>query len=81
MATYKEPRYLHVVDHGAFDELHQPGMPAPFPGIYRCESCGNEVASRRGEPLPPLSHHLHEGKARPIRWRLIVFSETRGVNG
>lgn len=44
---------LQVSDHQAFDILHNPGVPAPYSGIYRCEVCGREVGSIQKFPLPP----------------------------
>jgi hypothetical protein len=72
MALYKYPDYLQVSDHQAFDLWHNPGVPTPYSGIYRCEGCGKEAASIYGAPLPPQDHHQHTIAQGAIRWRLIV---------
>lgn len=71
MALYKNPQYLRQSDHAAFDTLSDPGTAAPYPGIYRCEVCGHEIAIARGHSLPPQDHHQHPQGQR-IKWRLIV---------
>ena len=75
MAWYKHPTFLKKVDHSEFDEEHTPGTAAPFSGIYRCSGCGREVASNKGQPLPPQNHHQHTQAQGKIRWRLIVFAD------
>jgi hypothetical protein len=59
MATYKFLRLLSLDHKNKFDVLHDPGVNAPYPGIYRCEECGKEIAIAHGHPLPPESHHSH----------------------
>lgn len=56
-----------------FDTLHDPNSEAPFPGIYRCQECGLEIASVGSALLPSssLDHH-HNTEHGPIKWRLIV---------
>lgn len=72
MAIYKYPQALTQIDHQAFDEIHPPGTPAPFSGIYRCEGCGHEIVEVKGRPLPPQNHHRHTLQQGHIRWRLVV---------
>jgi hypothetical protein len=72
MALYKYSQYLTQTTANAFDNLFNPGVPTPHPGIYRCETCGHEIASVLGASLPPQNHHMHAGNLGPIRWRLIV---------
>jgi hypothetical protein len=71
MAHYKYSQFLQQLDHVAFDQIHQPGIPAPYSGIYRCEVCGAEITEVVGRPLPPQNHHQHPQR-QPIRWRLTV---------
>jgi hypothetical protein len=75
MALHKYPRFLRISQDQAFDNVHAPGTATPLSGIYKCESCGDEIASNRGQPLPPQNHHQHRQGLGPIRWRLIVFAE------
>lgn len=74
MALHKYPQYLSTSDHQAFDTIHKPGDTCPHSGIYRCEACGDEIASNKGNPLPPQNHHQHSPGQGAIRWRLIVFA-------
>jgi hypothetical protein len=77
MAQYKYAQFLSQSDHQAYDNLYGPGAICPDSGIYRCETCGDEMASNKGNPLPPQNHHQHAPGAGAIRWRLIVFAQQR----
>ncbi len=77
MGLYKYAGYLSQSDHQAFDVVHPPGSITPDSGIYRCEGCGDEVASNKGNPLPPQNHHQHSTSQGRIRWKLIVFSQSK----
>lgn len=71
-AIYKYDQFIRKSDHNAFDEIHDPGVSAPYPGIYRCEGCGNEIAAALSHSLPPQTHHQHTAAHGKIRWRLVV---------
>ena len=75
MAQYKYPKYLNQNDHAAYDRLHEPGSICENSGIYRCESCGDEIASNKGNPFPPQNHKQHDPAKGAIRWRLVVFAQ------
>ena len=75
MALYKNGAYFKTSDSNAFDQLHQPGAATPHSGIYRCENCGDEVASNAGNPLPPQNHRQHNPNVGAIRWRMIVYAQ------
>lgn len=75
MAQYKYIRYLTQSDHSEYDRLYTPGDTCPNSGIYRCEVCGDEIASNKGNPLPPQNHHQHAPEKGLIRWKLIVFAQ------
>ena len=77
MALYKHGQYLQQSQGDAFDYVHNPGVATPHSGIYRCEGCGDEIASNKGQPLPPQNHHQHNEQQGKIRWRLIVASVQR----
>ena len=77
MALYKYAEYLQKSSHKAFDTITPVSQPAPYPGIYRCEGCGHEIAIAGGHKLPPETHHVHTKAQGDIRWRLIV---THGAN-
>jgi hypothetical protein len=72
MALYKYLAFLEVSTHAAFDQLSAPGTAAPYPGVYRCQACGHEIAIASGHVLPPQNHHQHTAVQGPIQWRLIV---------
>ena len=74
MALYKDSSYLGISSDVAFDTLHQPGSTTPHSGIYRCENCGDEVASNAGNPLPPQNHRQHNPAKGAIRWRMILYA-------
>jgi hypothetical protein len=77
MALYKYPNYLAQSTDGAFDTVHNPGVSTPHSGIYRCEGCGHEIASNGGNPFPPQNHHQHGTNQGSIRWRLVVYAQTK----
>lgn len=77
MALYKYGNRLTQTNDTAFDQLYPPGAVCPHSGIYRCEACGDEIASNRGNPFPPQNHHQHTPGAGAIQWRLLVFAQQR----
>lgn len=56
MALYEYGGGLAQSQNAAFDATHTPGTEAPYPGIYRCTSCGDEIAIAGGHTLPPQNH-------------------------
>lgn len=77
MAQYKYGNYLNQSQNEAYDTLHSPGDTCANSGIYRCESCGDEIASNKGNPFPPQNHHQHAPGSGPIRWKLIVWAQQK----
>jgi hypothetical protein len=75
MAQYKYSSYLSQADHSEYDTLYKPGANCPNSGIYRCEGCGDEIASNKGNPFPPQNHHQHPSGSGSIQWKLIVFAQ------
>ena len=55
MALYKNGQRLSQSNDQAFDTRHTPGTPAPHPGIYRCTSCGDEIAIAGGHVASMLN--------------------------
>lgn len=80
MALYKQTDLVKKSGSEAFDKVHKPGEITPLSGIYRCTSCGDEVASNKGNPLPPQNHAQHEPKQGDIRWQLLVFAQQKKVS-
>lgn len=76
MALYKHGNYLQQSQHEAFDQVHGPGTRTPLSGLYRCVTCGDEIAANAGNPLPPQNHHQHPMQG-PIRWQLLVYSQSK----
>lgn len=77
MALYKQPSLVKKSDSDAFDKVYKPGAATPLSGIYRCTSCGDEVASNKSNPLPPQNHGQHDPKLGPIQWQLLVYAQQR----
>lgn len=77
MAQYKYIKFLSQKDLPAYDALHNPGEICGNSGIYRCASCGDEIASNKGNPFPPQNHHQHAPEQGAIRWQLIVFAQQK----
>jgi hypothetical protein len=71
MALYKYEMFLQPSQDDAFDRLTEPGVAAPWPGIYRCHVCGHEIAIAAQHTLPSQNHSQHPNRE-PIQWRLIV---------
>lgn len=71
-ALYKDMKYLSQSNHTAFDAIMQPGTAALYPGIYRCEGCGKNIAIAATHTLPAQNHHQHTASQGSIRWRLVV---------
>ncbi|MFD1746578.1 hypothetical protein ACFSE1_13985 [Rhizobium helianthi] len=73
MAKYKYPQHVSQSDGGAFDQSFKPGQVVANSGIYRCRTCGNEIAVAKGQPIPANHHeHLLLG---PVSWSLLVFAQ------
>jgi hypothetical protein len=72
MALYKHGTDLTQSTDKAFDQLNGPGTAAPWAGIYKCTSCGDEIAIAGGHILPPQNHRQHDPTKGPIQWRLTV---------
>lgn len=73
MALYKYGQRLTQSDDQAFDQKYSPGTAAPHPGIYRCTSCGDEIAIAGGHTLPPQNHRQHNPVNGQIQWQLLVY--------
>ena len=71
MANYKSPDYLNHNESGTFDQHYRPNDQTPVSGIYRCVNCHHEIASNKGNPLPPQNHAQHPPGS-PIVWQLNV---------
>ncbi len=73
MAFYKNAQQLTQSNDQMFDAQHAPGTAAPHPGIYRCTSCGDEIAG--GHTLPPQNHKQHRPEKGLIHWQLLVHAK------
>ena len=77
MAQYKYSNYLNHSESAGYDKHYGPGENCANSGIYRCEACGDEIASNKGNPFPPQNHHQHAPGLGAIRWKLIVFAQQK----
>lgn len=75
MALYKHPLYVSLAFDELFDETYPPGSIAPYPGIYRCTACGDEIAIAKGHTLPPQNHRQHSPELGNTAWQLLVMSQ------
>lgn len=75
MAWYKYDQYVQKSSGDAYDSTYTPGATVPHSGIYRCQGCGREIASNKGDPFPPQNHHQHTVAQGSIRWRLAVYAD------
>jgi hypothetical protein len=71
MAEYKIGNLLTQSYDSKYDDEHSPGVDAPYPGIYRCVACGDEVGIAKGNKLPPQNHRQHTSNSK-IKWKLLV---------
>lgn len=76
MALYKYENFLRQSRVAAFDMIYDPGATVVYPGIYRCTSCGDEIAVGSGQRLPELNHRQHYGSV-PVCWQLLVYPQLR----
>jgi len=79
MASYKYISLLEQNSSGEFDTLYPPEHVTPHSGIYRCEACGFECASKEGYLLPSTrSCDQHDPRWRRgtgnVRWQLVVYA-------
>jgi hypothetical protein len=77
MSLYKNADYLSQSPSPEFDKIFTPGHATPHSGIYRCEGCGDEIASNVGNPLPAQNTRQHPPSAGAIRWRMIVYAQQK----
>ena len=59
MATSEYSNFVTQISYGAFRDIHNPGIPAPYGGIYRCEVCAHEIAIAERHTLPSQNHGQH----------------------
>lgn len=80
MAWYKEGKNLiqSTSAHSHWTNDYGPGNEVLVSGIYKCVGCKKEITSNKGDPFPPQNHHQHSAAQGPIRWKLIVRTNTDG---
>ena len=76
MALYQDKKEVTHTQESKFDKDHKPGATTPYSGIYICVNCRDEIASNKGNPLPPQNHRQHSDTNKPIVWRLLVQTQT-----
>jgi len=76
MALYQDGSLVQKIDpHEAFAKVWKPGQTPDYAGIYRCQGCGDEIASNKGVQLPTQNHRQHNPGQGDIRWKLLVFCQ------
>lgn len=76
MALYRDDkRVLRAKEGPAWEKIWKPGETPDFAGIYRCEGCGDEIASNKSVRLPTQNHRQHSPNQGDIRWRLLVATQ------
>jgi hypothetical protein len=71
MPYFKDPFVYQQSASAIFEQAFKPGSVAPNSSIYRCDSCGFEVACAVGSALPSspnCSSHGTVGNARRGLW-------------
>jgi hypothetical protein len=73
MPLFSNSTFFSQISSQAFNDVHNPGAPTPYSGIYRCPGCGREVTSIYGHALPPQNHHQHQQYSQGnVRWQLVA---------
>lgn len=80
MAWYKDIKnlVLSTKDHAHWKNDYGPGNDVPVSGIYKCVGCKKEITSNKRDPFPPQNFHQHSSEQGPVRWKLIVRTNTDG---
>lgn len=76
MAQYKDQTNVKTSTDSKFDTEHSPGDSTPYPGIYRCTGCGDEIGIAKDKTLPPQNHQQHTSGAK-IKWKLLVLAQQK----
>ena len=77
MAKYRYSTHLHKSDSTAYDVEWKPGQKPVNSGIYRCTGCGHEVVAEKERSFPTQNKHQHTAEQGEIRWKLLVFVESK----
>jgi hypothetical protein len=75
MAKYEDDNEVRQANSELFRTMFRPGETTLHSGIYICVNCRDEIASNKGNPLPPQNHHQHRNALVPIVWRLLVLAQ------
>jgi hypothetical protein len=73
MALFKNKAFFSHSDSNSFDEQHNPGVAAPYAGIYRCVNCNHEIGIAEGHTLPP--QHQNHPDYLAIKWQLVAYAQ------
>lgn len=91
MPVYRFNKYFRLPkyeeDSFDFEVCYEPGLLAPYEGIYRCEGCGLEIARKESEPLPEINRCVYHRQRfdrdplptpddlKEVRWRLVAAAK------
>jgi hypothetical protein len=76
MALYRDENLVVKANpHAAWEKIWKPGETPDYAGIYRCQGCGDEIASNKNVQLPTQNHRQHSTSQGAIRWKLLVLTQ------
>lgn len=80
MAYYTQRSHLESITNPSdvWSKEYHPSDTVPASGIYRCVGCKKEVTSNAGDKFPPQNHHQHGPGAGTVRWKMNVWTNTKG---
>lgn len=79
MALYRNAQLVVKADpHAAWEKVWKPGETPDHAGIYRCQGCGDEIASNKSVQLPTQNHRQHSPNQGLVRWQLLVATQQGG---
>jgi hypothetical protein len=73
MANYHNSNDLTYSNNPVFDRTYDPGVGAPYGGVYKCTGCGREIGTAQYHSLPPQNHHQHTYGQGAIRWQAVTI--------
>ena len=76
MAQYKDETNVKKVSDTKFDTEYNPGDTTPYPGIYRCIACTDEIGIAQDKTLPPQNHQQQSPGAKS-KWKLLDLAQQK----
>lgn len=76
--TKKHVKETNSPKNEHWTHVYNIGAKVPVSGIYRCYNCGDEITSNKGDIFPPQNKDQHECQSKPVKWELIIMTQTKG---